>query len=139
MLSCPHPKAGTETARLNTCGCISLDDEDIGAAPFPVFSLPIHFETTGPSGAPSQKIGGKASKGKGKSVGSTKAQKQEGVQRVLVMERPLLRNEHTKEHTDSEESDTRGEQHRILISEKTSSDLDKVRWGLILRYSEQGR
>jgi hypothetical protein len=126
MLSSPHPKAGTETARLNSCGCISLDDDEIGVVPFPVFSLPVRFGTTWSSGAPSQKTGGKPSKGKGKSVGSTKVQKQEGVQRVLVMERLL----HTKEHTDNEESDTSGAQHRVLISEKTSFDLDKVRWTL---------
>ena len=130
MLSCPHPKAGTETARLNSGGCISLDDEEIGAVPFPVFSLPIRFETIGPSGAPSQKTAGKPSKGKGKSVGSTKVQKQEGVQRVLVMERPPLQSEDTEGYTDSEESNTRGAQHRVLISEKTSFDLDKVRWTL---------
>jgi hypothetical protein len=130
MLSCPHPKVGTETARLNGCGCIFLDEGEIGVVPFPVFSLPVCFETAGPSGAPSQKTGGKPSKGKGKSVGSTKVQKQEGVQRVLVMGRPLLRNEHTQEHTESEESDKRVVQHRILISEKTSFDLDKVRWTL---------
>ena len=131
MLSCPHPKAGTETAQLNSCGCISLDDEEIGVVPFPVHSLPIRFETVGSSGAPSplQKTGGKRSKGS-RSIGSTKVRKQEGVQRVLVMERPPLRNEHTKEHTDTEESDKRATQHRILISEKTSFDLDKVCWTL---------
>ncbi len=130
MLSCPHPKAGTETAQLNNCGFVSLHDEEIGVVPFPVFSLPIRLETAGPSvsGAPSG--GRKPSKGKSKSVGSTKVQKQEGVQRVLVIERPLLRNEHIKEHTDSEESDKRAAQHRVLISEKTSFDLDKVRWAL---------
>lgn len=132
MLSCPHPKAGTETSQLNNCGFVSLDDEEIGIVPFPVFSLPIRFETAGLSGAPSQKTGGKPSKGKSKSVGSTKVQKQEGVQRVLVIERPLLRNEHVKEHTDAdgEEGEKRATQHRILISEKTSFDLDKVRWNL---------
>ena len=132
MLSCPHPKAGTEPAQLNKCGFVSLDDDEIGVVPFPVFSLPIRLETAGPSvsGAPSQKTGGRPSKGKGKSVGSTKVQKQEGVQRVLVMEQPLLRNEYIQEHTDSEESDKRAKQHRILISEKTSFDLDKVRWTL---------
>ena len=133
MLSCPHPRAGTETAQLNNCGFIPLDDDEIGVVPFPVFSLPIRFETAGPSGVPSQKTGGKPSKGKSKSVGSTKVQKQEGVQRVLVMERPLLRDERdVKEHTDTdgEEGDKRAAQHRILISEKTSFDLDKVRWNL---------
>ena len=138
MLSCPHPKAGTESAKLNNCGYISLDDEEIGLVPLPVFSLPIRFEMAGPAGVPSQRTGGKPSKGKGKSVGSTKIQKQEGVQRVLVMERPPLRNEHTEEHTDGEESDKRTAKHRILISEKTSFDLDKVRWAFLLRYSKPG-
>jgi len=126
MLSCPHPKAGTETAKPNNGGCISLDDEGIGVVPLPVFSLPIRFEMAGPSAAFPQKTRGKSSKGKGKYVGSTKVQKQEGVQRILVMERPL-RNEHIQEHTDSEEHDKKVVQYRVLISEKTSFDLDKVR------------
>ena len=136
MLSCPYPKAGTETAKLNTCGYISLDDEEIGSIPFPVFSLPIRFEMAAPSATSSQRTGGKPDKGKGKSVGSTKVPKQEGVQRVLVMERPLLRNAHTKEQTDGEESDKKAANHRILVSEKTSFDLDKVRRTFPLRYSK---
>lgn len=139
MLSCPSPKAGTETAKLNNCGYISLDDEEIGLVPFPVFSLPIRFEMAGPSGTPSQRTAGKPGKGKGKAVGSTKFQKQEGVQRVLVMERPPLRNEQSKEHGDGEQSDMKATKHRILVSEKTSFDLDKVRWAFPLRFSNSWR
>jgi hypothetical protein len=128
MLSCPHPKAGTETAKLNNCGYISLDDGEIGLVTFPVFSLPIRFETAGPSATPSQRTGRNLGKGKSKPVGSTKVQKQEGVQRVLVMERPPLRDEHTNTDTDGEERDRKAAKHRILVSEKTSFDLDKVRW-----------
>jgi hypothetical protein len=138
MLSCPHPKAGTETAKLNSDGCISLGDGDIGVVPFPVFSLPIRFETAGPPGAPSPRCGGKPSKGKSKSAGPTKVQKQEGVQRVLVLERPPLRNDHSMELTESEEGDKTAAQHRITINEKTSFDLDKVRWPYLC-CSEPGR
>jgi hypothetical protein len=132
MLSCPHPKAGTGTAKLNSSGYISLDDEDIGVVPFPVFSLPIHFEMASPSGAPLQKAGGKPGKMKGKSTGSSKVQKQEGVQRVLVMGGP-----HTEEHSAGEESDEEATRRKILISEKVSFGLDKVGWTLLCTISDQ--
>jgi hypothetical protein len=87
----------------------------------------------GPPGKPPPNvgIGGKPNKGKARPAGSTKVQKQDGVQRVLIIERPMLSNEDTETegHTESaEEKDKRVAHHRILISEKMWVDLDKVRW-----------